>query len=123
MLRFSAAILLAPLLGAAARETVVIDTDSGLFGDDGAAVAMLLRSPAQAGVVGITIVPGNVWAPQGASYMLHILELLKRPLVPVYTGAQQPLVHNAAMARESERRWGKIEFSGAFEQDPAVINP
>ena len=30
---------------AAPRETVVVDTDSGIFGDDGAALVMLLRSP------------------------------------------------------------------------------
>ena len=48
---------------------------------------MLLRSPAQVSVPAITIVPGNVWAPQGAEYMLHILDLLRRPDLPVFTGA------------------------------------
>src|ERR1041385_8437517 len=109
MLRLVAGLLLAASVWAAGHETVIVDTDSGLFGDDGAALVMLLRSPAQVTVSGITIVPGNVWAPQGAEYMLHILDLLKRP-VPLYTGAQHPLLHNAAMARESERRWGKLEF-------------
>jgi inosine-uridine nucleoside N-ribohydrolase len=123
MVRFAAGLLLMPLLGAAAGETVIIDTDSGLFGDDGAAVVMLLRSPAQVSVAGITIVPGNVWAPQGAEAMLHILDLLRRPQVPVYTGAQTPLEHSAAMAREAERRWGKLEFTGAFAQDPAEVKP
>ena len=37
---------------------------------------MLLRSPGQVNIQGITIVPGNVWAPQGAEYMFHILDLL-----------------------------------------------
>ncbi len=106
-----------------ARETVVIDTDSGVFGDDGAAVVMMLRSPQQVMVTGITIVPGNVWAPQGAEYMLHILDLLKRPQVPVYLGAQAPLLHTAAMAHESERRWGKLEFMGAFADNAAEVKP
>ncbi len=123
MRRFAAGLLLAPALWSAVRETVVVDTDSGLFGDDGAAVVMLLRSPAQVLVPGITIVPGNVWPAQGAAYMLHILDLLHRPLVPVYTGAATPLTHTPAMAREAERRWGKLEFIGAFGQNPAEVKP
>jgi inosine-uridine nucleoside N-ribohydrolase len=123
MWRLVAAILLAAAMAAAQRETVVIDTDSGLFGDDGAAVAMLLRSPAQVTVSGITIVPGNVWGPQGAEYMLHILDLLQRPEVQVYAGAATPLVASAAMAHEEERRWGKLEYTGAFAQDPAAVIP
>jgi len=122
--RLLTAILLAAVAAAAAeREIVLIDTDSGLFGDDGAAVTMLLRSPAQVAVPGIAIVPGNVWAPQGAEYMLHILDLLKRPEVPVYTGAEMPLVNSAALAREQERRWGKLEYTGAFAYDPAAVIP
>jgi inosine-uridine nucleoside N-ribohydrolase len=123
MLRFVAGILLACALGADGREIVIFDTDSGLFGDDGAALVMLLRSPAQAAVHGITVTPGNVWPAQGAEYVFHILELLKRPQVPVFTGAAIPLVHSAAMARESERRWGTLEYTGAFSQDPAAVKP
>ena len=108
---------------AAGRETIIIDTDSGLFGDDGAAVVMLLRSPAQVAVSGITVVPGNVWAAQGAEYMLHILDLLKRPDVPLYRGAEEPLMHTAAMAREYARRWGPLAFMGAFAQEPQPVKP
>ena len=122
-MRLAAGILLVPALWAAGRETVLFDTDSGLFGDDGAALVMLLRSPAQVSVPGVTIVPGNVWAAQGAEYMLHILDLLKRPQVPVYTGAETPLLHSAAMAHESERRWGKLEFMGAFADNPKDVKP
>ena len=121
--RLLSAILLATALAAAQREIVVVDTDSGLFGDDGAAVVMLLRSPAQVTVPGITVVPGNVWAPQGAEYMLHILDLLKRPDVPVYMGAETPLANTVAMAHEEERRWGKLEYIGAFAHDANAIVP
>ena len=123
MWRLLAVILLAGPVAAAEREIVIIDTDSGLFGDDGAAVVMLLRSPAQVTVAGITIVPGNVWAPQGAEYMLHILDLLRRPEVPVFCGAEVPLTNSAALAREEERRWGKLEYTGAFAHDPNAVIP
>jgi inosine-uridine nucleoside N-ribohydrolase len=123
MLRVIAGLLLAPLAWGAGRETVLFDTDSGLFGDDGAALVMLLRSPGQVWVPGISIVPGNVWAPQGAEYMFHILDLLRMPQVPVYTGATVPLLHSADMAREAERRWGKLEYIGAFGQNPDEVRP
>lgn len=116
-------VLTVPAMWAAGRETIIVDTDSGLFGDDGAAVVMLLRSSAQVSVSGITIVPGNVWAAQGAEYMLHILDLLKRPDVAVYRGADEPLMHSAAMAREYGRRWGPLEFIGAFAQDSKEVKP
>jgi inosine-uridine nucleoside N-ribohydrolase len=123
MLRLLAGLALIQTLSAAGREIVVFDTDSGLFGDDGAALVMLLRSPALVNVTGITVVPGNVWPAQGAEYMEHILDLLNYGPLPVYTGAETPLVHTAAMARESERRWAKLLYAGAFEQDPAEVKP
>ncbi|HEV2447559.1 MAG TPA: nucleoside hydrolase, partial [Candidatus Sulfopaludibacter sp.] len=123
MLRLLSAFVFLPLVWAAGRESVIVDTDSGLFGDDGAAVVMLLRSPEQVAVAGITIVPGNVWPAQGAEYMLHILDLVKQPQVPLYLGAEAPLLHTAAMAREYGRRWGPTEFIGAFAEDPKDVKP
>jgi inosine-uridine nucleoside N-ribohydrolase len=121
MLRWLAGLLLLPCLTAGERDLVLFDTDSGLFGDDGAALVMLLRSPAEVVVEGITVVPGNVWPAQGAEYMFHILDLLKRPMVPVMTGAQVPLAHTPAMAHEYERRWGAMEYQGAFADDAAIV--
>jgi inosine-uridine nucleoside N-ribohydrolase len=122
MVRFLAVLLVVAGISGA-RDTVIVDTDSGLFGDDGAALVMLARSPAQVAIQGITIVPGNVWAPQGAEYMLHILELLKRSQLPVATGAEGPLIHTAAMSKEFERRWGGLSYIGAFAQEPAAVIP
>jgi inosine-uridine nucleoside N-ribohydrolase len=123
MLRLAVGLFVASGIWAAARETVVIDTDCGVFGDDGAAIVMLLRSPAAATVAGITIVPGNVWAAQSAEYVLHLVDLLKRAQTPVHTGAKMPLVHTSAMAHEAERRWGKHQYTGAFAEDPLPVRP
>ena len=120
MLRIALA-LLAAVSFAAGRDIVLFDTDSCAFCDDGAALVILMRSPSQVFIPGVTVVPGNVWPAQGAEYMLHILDLLHHPQTPVYTGAQQPLIHTAAMAREFERRWGKLEYTGAFAQDPDEV--
>jgi inosine-uridine nucleoside N-ribohydrolase len=123
MWRMAAGLLLAGSVWGAGREIVLFDTDSCLFCDDGAALVMLLRSPSHVTIPGITVVPGNVWPSQGAEYMFHILDLLKRPQVPVYTGAHTPLVHTAAMAREAERRWGKLQYTGAFADSPDEVKP
>jgi inosine-uridine nucleoside N-ribohydrolase len=123
MLRLLAVTLCLPLIWGAGRDTVIFDTDSGLFGDDGAALVMLLRSLDKVTVQAVTVVPGNVWASQGAEYQIHILDLLHRPQIPVLVGAATPLVNTAAMAKEAERRWGAISYMGAFSADPHSVVP
>ena len=66
MWRMWTGLLVAGAVWGAGREIVLFDTDSCLFCDDGAALVMLLRSPSQVVVPGITVVPGNVWPAQGA---------------------------------------------------------
>jgi inosine-uridine nucleoside N-ribohydrolase len=105
---------------AAGAERVIIDTDCGYFGDDGTAIVMLLGRPDLFRVEGITLVSGNVWARQSAGYVREILRLLKRTRIPVYAGAEMPLVRTAAMA-EAEK---DIEFRGAFgETQPPRMPP
>jgi inosine-uridine nucleoside N-ribohydrolase len=120
MWRLAAGVMFVTALASATREIVVLDTDSGMFGDDGAALVMLLRSPQQVSISGISVVPGNVWAQQGAEYTFHILDLLKRPTMPVYMGAEAPLVHTAEMAKEAARRWDPVSYTGAFGLPQAV---
>lgn len=115
--------LVVTCLAATTRDLVIFDTDSGLFGDDGAALVMLLRGSSQEVLQGITIVPGNVWAAQGAEYMFHILDLLKKPQMQVAVGAEAPLIHTAAMSKEFDRRWGGLGYTGAFAQDPTAVVP
>jgi inosine-uridine nucleoside N-ribohydrolase len=55
--------------------------------------------------------------------MFHILDLLKHGQVTVATGAEGPLIHTAAMAKESERRWGTLSYIGAFAQDATAVIP
>ena len=52
MLRLLSGFLVLSGLWGAAKDIVWFDTDSGLFGDDGAALVMLLRSPSQVTVQG-----------------------------------------------------------------------
>ena len=99
-------------------EKIIFDTDSGPFGDDGSALVMLLQSPSKVSLQGITVVPGNVWPLQGAEYMLAHLKMMHRPDIPVFTGAEAPLVHSRAMASEAAKQFGKQAFIGAFAKKP-----
>lgn len=95
---------------------LIFDTDSGFFADDGAALTMLLRGGLASSVRGVTVVSGNIWAAKGVEYMQRNVRLLGHPKIPVYLGAQEPLVHTAAMAKQQ----GPIEFAGAFGE-PRVL--
>ena len=108
------------LMAAAAppADKVVFDTDCGFFGDDGAALAMVLRSPGKVQVQAITAVSGNVWAAESAGYLTEILALLGHPEIKPYVGAQMPLVHTADLAKLE----GPLEFQGAFG-NPVKLAP
>ena len=98
---------------------LLFDTDSGFFGDDGVALTMLMRSPLASSVLGVSVVSGNVWAAKGAEYMQRNLRLLNRAKLPVLIGAQEPLVHTAAMIKKE----GPLQFSGAFGEPMELALP
>jgi purine nucleosidase len=68
--------------------TLLIDTDTG--SDDAVALIMALRSP-DVRVAAITVVAGNVPLPQATSNALYTAELCGSD-VPIYSGAEKPLV-------------------------------
>src|SRR6185295_8706869 len=97
-------------------ENIVFDTDPLYFTDDGHAAVMLLRSPEKVRILGMTLVSGNSWAAEGADYMWDALKALGRTEVPLYVGAQAPLIHTLAMAKEESREWGPFEYMAAFQR-------
>ena len=103
-------------------EPVIFDTDSAVFNDDAAALAMLLRRPDRVDVLGVTVVAGNHPVPQGAEHMLHLLEVAGAADVPLHLGARAPLVNTAERAARHEAQWGPISFKGAFDA-PAEVRP
>ena len=109
-------LLLLAAAAASVPDTIVFDTDCGFFGDDGSALAMVLRSPEKVRVAGITVVSGNVWAAESARYLSEILGLLGHSEMQPRIGAQMPVLHTPSMAALE----GPLEFQGAFS-DPAKI--
>ncbi len=108
---------------AAQPELVVLDTDSAVFNDDGAALVMLLRQPEKVRLLGITVVSGNHRAAQGAEHLLHVLELLEVRDVPLFVGAHAPLVNSPERARIYQQQWGRIRFLGGFAETGEVQPP
>lgn len=74
--------------------TLLIDTDTA--SDDAVALIMALRS-AEVKVVAITVVAGNVSVAQGTSNALFAVELCNAN-VPVYSGAEAPLLRKLVIA-------------------------
>ena len=105
------------------RRRIVVDTDSAVFNDDAAALAMLVRRRDLFDVLGVTVVAGNHPVPQGAEHMLHLLELTGAADVPLHLGARAPLVNTAERAARWEAAWGPIAFQGAFAAPPGVRPP
>ena len=93
-------------------DRIIFDTDCGMFGDDGAALVMLARSPDKVQIDGITVVSGNVWAADSARYLGEILKLLGRAELQPRVGAQLPLVHSPEMVKIESG----LEFQGAFAE-------
>jgi len=103
---------------AADPERIIVDTDGAYFNDDGAALVMLLQHPEITDVVGLTLVPGNMWLEPDAEAMFRILDVMKRTSIPVSFGAPTPLIHTRGMAERENQQWGPIDYMGAMAVDP-----
>lgn len=68
---------------------LVIDTDAGV--DDAQAIMMALRHPA-AQVEAITTLTGNCHVDKVVPNVLSVLDVMNAPPIPVYRGAERPLV-------------------------------
>ncbi len=102
---------------------LIFDTDSAVFNDDAAALAMLLQRRDLVEILGVTVVAGNHTVPQGSEHMLHLLELAGATAIPLYLGVDAPLVNTPARAARQEAQWGPISFKGAFDAGPEVLPP
>ncbi|HIE60826.1 MAG TPA: nucleoside hydrolase, partial [Microbacterium sp.] len=60
--------------------------------DDGMALILALHSP-EIEILGVTTVAGNRSVERATSDVLRVLEIARQPDIPVYRGANMPLVH------------------------------
>ncbi|MDE1163772.1 MAG: nucleoside hydrolase [Acidobacteriaceae bacterium] len=103
------------------------DTD-GIIGDNEDPLVMLLNAP-NIDVLGVTVVTGNGWLKQETADVLKLLEDLKRPDVPVYMGAEFPLVQSRYTPVRLTKLYGGTRtdpFLGAYGEyspGPDVVKP
>ena len=92
---------------------VLVDTDLGFASDDAMALLILLQSE-NVELLGVTVVTGNQWRDQEVANALRLLELAGRSEVPVYPGAEKPLVNNIEEVRLREGIYGDTS-EGAYK--------
>jgi inosine-uridine nucleoside N-ribohydrolase len=97
---------LAPPAGAQSRRKVIFDTDFVMPPhDDGMALILALNSP-ELDVLGVTTVAGNESMEKATVDALRLLEIAGRADIPVYKGANMPLVNEKSeYATRVHGRW------------------
>ena len=103
------ALCLLPSLGAQAPPAphrIILDTDFGMVPQDDCYALMFALNSPELEILGVTTVAGNLSIEQGTADVLRLLEIAGREEIPVYRGADMPLVHETseyAMTRHG--RW------------------
>ena len=95
--------------------TIIIDTDPGQ--DDAVAILLALASP-ELDVLGITAVAGNVPLNLTEKNARKICELAGRPDVPVFAGADRPLIRRHLTTAENVH--GKTGLDGPDLPEPTM---
>jgi purine nucleosidase len=82
-----------PVRPAGSKRKVIYDQDnSGPFGTNALATLMMLQTD-DIDLLGITLVTGDAWLKQEIAFTLRLLEMMGRPEIPVYPGAEFPMIN------------------------------
>lgn len=77
----------------AGKRKVIYDQDnSGPFGTDILGTLMMLQAD-NIDILGITLVTGDAWMKQEMAFTLRLLEMMERTEIPVYPGAEFPILN------------------------------
>jgi inosine-uridine nucleoside N-ribohydrolase len=107
---------------ASKKKKLIYDQDHrGPLSTDTAATLMLLQAD-NIDLLGICTVTCDMWAKQETAYALRLLELMGRPEIPVFMGAQEPLLNTKAEAQMryqmfGSRTLGNEGYLGCFAKD------
>jgi len=106
----------------AGKKKVIYDQDHrGPLSTDTVATLMLLQAD-NIDLLGICTVTCDMWAKQETAYALRLLEIMGRPEVPVYMGAEEPLLNTKDEAQMryqmfGSRTLGNEGYLGCFAKD------
>lgn len=97
------------------RRKVIVNEDcSGPGGSNLQTLPTMIQSP-QVEVLGITVVSGDQWRDEEVAHTLRLLEIIGRTDIPVFSGAEFPLVRTRAEAQLWQDRYGKVAYAGAWD--------
>ncbi len=99
----------------AERKKIIIDTDPGQ--DDAAAIMLAFASPEEIDILGLCAVAGNVPLKLTSRNIRIICELCGRTDIPVYEGAEKPLVRKPITA---EHVHGSTGLDGPVLDEPTM---
>src|SRR5262252_3518416 len=104
---------------------VIVDQDArGPGTSDQQAVLVFLQSD-KFDVLGITTVSGDQWVKEETQHVLRLLEISGRTDVPVYMGAEFPLLNSKEESERWESMYGKLEYKGCwtdrFEPQRSIV--
>jgi inosine-uridine nucleoside N-ribohydrolase len=106
------------------KKKVIYDQDHrGPLSTDTVATLLLLQAD-NIDLLGICTVSCDMWAKQETAYALRLLELMGRTEIPVFMGAQEPLLNTKAEAQMryqmfGSRSLGNEGYLGCFAKDAA----
>jgi purine nucleosidase len=112
------AIFLFALASAASAQKikVIVDQDArGPGTSDQQAILVFLQSD-KFDVLGITTVSGDQWVKEETQHVLRLLEISGRVDVPVYAGAEFPLLNSKEESERWEALYGKLEYKGCWTE-------
>jgi purine nucleosidase len=97
------------------RRKVIVNEDcSGPGGSNMQTLLTMIQSP-QVELLGITVVSGDQWRDEEIAHTLRLLEIIGRTDIPVFSGAEFPLVRTRAEAQLWQDRYGKVAYAGAWD--------
>ena len=113
----------------ARKRKVIYDQDnSGPFGTDILGTLMMLQAD-NVDLLGITLVTGDAWMKQEMAYTLRLLEMMGRTEIPVYAGAEFPMLNTKEEWQLRQQLYGGHRLDpwmGAFNRTnggPNEIKP
>src|SRR5438094_1112094 len=108
--------LLVVVNASAQKIKVVVDQDArGPGTSDQQAILVFLQSK-KFDVLGITTVSGDQWVKEETQHVLRLLEIAGRTDVPVYRGAEFPLLNSKEESERWEALYGKLEYKGCWTE-------
>lgn len=87
------------------RIPVIFDTDFAMPPTDDALALMLALQSPELEILGVTTVAGNYSLERATTDVLRMLEIAEQPDIPVFRGADMPLVHRKSKYAEQNYGW------------------